>query len=66
MSRTSAACAVVHAQQQLAGDARVPHFDQRRAAGGAHGADEFDGEFIRHVNHVEQRAVALFDLRWNN
>ena len=50
---------VVGAEQQFAVHARMTHLDDRRPAGGAHGADEFDAEFIRHVNQVEQRAVAL-------
>jgi hypothetical protein len=54
---------VIHLQQQFAGNTRVSHLDERRAAGGADGAHEFDGKFVRHVNHVEQSAVALFDLR---
>ncbi len=51
-----------HAQQLLAPDARVARLDERRRARRAHGADEFDGEFVRHVNHVEQDAVALFQF----
>ena len=52
----------VNAQKLLAADARVARLDERRRARRAHGADEFDGEFVRHVNHVEQDAVAFFQL----
>ena len=48
--------------QDFPRDARVADFDERRAAGGADGAHEFDGKFVGHVNHVQQHAVALFDL----
>ena len=52
----------INAQKLLAPDARVARLDERRRARRAHGADEFDGEFVRHVNHVEQDAVAFFQL----
>ncbi len=58
-SRTSAACRSFVSQQQLAVDARVADFDERRGARRARGADQFDGELIGHINHVQQHAVAL-------
>ena len=62
-SRASAACLSGRVEQEFARNARVADFDERRAAGGADGAHEFDGKFVGHVNQVQQRAVALFDLR---
>jgi hypothetical protein len=34
-------------------------FDQRCGADSAHGADQFNGEFVGHFDHIEQDAVAF-------
>jgi len=35
----------------------VARFDKWRRACRAHGTDEFDGEFILHIDHIEQDAL---------
>ena len=51
-----------HFEQEFARNARMADFDQRRAAGGMNSAHHFNGKFVGHINQVQQRAVALFDL----
>ena len=46
------------AGKHFAGDAAVAQVDVRVGAGGAHGADEFDGDFIRGVDDFEEYVFA--------
>ena len=49
------------AGKHFAGDAAVAQVDVRVGSGFAHGADEFDGDFIRGVDDFEEHVFSRLD-----
>ena len=53
---------LIRAADQFAPYTSVACIDERQSARLAHGADELDGEFIGHVDHVQEDAFAFLEI----
>src|SRR5205823_10643576 len=47
--------------QTFPGAAAVPEFHRQGGSGGPRGANQFHGEFVRHIHQVKQHTVALLE-----